>query len=110
MTHANYAVDYQVVLPDDLLSTVPEKPVLMPEAMLMLAVLQDAIACLKGEASARRHERAGLARRARHWMLDEGREDLFSFRNICETLGLNPDRVRQGLGFGANSRPWGRVA
>lgn len=88
------------VLTDDSLATLPEKQELNPEAMLMLAVLQDAIACLKGEGSARPHERARLARMARDWMLDEGREDLFSFCNICATLLLNPQAIRKVLHLG----------
>ena len=87
----------------------PEQRELLPEAMLMLAVLQDAIACVKGEGCARPHERVKLARMARDWMFDERREDLFSFRNICETLQLDPDPIRKVVQRPAQT-PIGRVA
>jgi hypothetical protein len=34
---------------------------------------------------------------AEQWLLDDDRSYLFSFANICEALGFEPDYLRQGL-------------
>jgi len=63
---------------------------------LMRAVLQEAIACYQGYffQSSRTNEK--LSQEAEEWIFAEN-EGIFSFNNICETLGLNPERVRKGL-------------
>ncbi|MGH7829663.1 MAG: hypothetical protein ACREP8_05750, partial [Candidatus Binatia bacterium] len=34
---------------------------------------------------------------AEEWIMDKGRDWLFSFENICDVLELNPDYIRVGL-------------
>ena len=45
---------------------------------------------------------------ARRWVLDRDTKAPYSFDNICETLGLDPSRLRRSLldpAFGANGVP-----
>lgn len=68
-----------------------------PEKMLLLAVLQDAIHCFRRYGAAR--DRASLARfcEVQRWIMVPNSDWIFSFANICETLGLDPQYVRRGL-------------
>jgi hypothetical protein len=38
-----------------------------------------------------------LFREAENWILDNDREWLFSFINICQTLAIDPQYLRKGL-------------
>ena len=38
-----------------------------------------------------------LFQEAEEWFLEKDSDELFSFGSICETLGLHPDHIRQGL-------------
>jgi len=69
-----------------------------PEQKLMLAVLDDAVSCFQKYFAARDKIGTSLFHEAEEWILLQGKSDwLFSFDNICETLGLNPDYIRKGL-------------
>ena len=65
---------------------------------LMIAILRDALCCLRNglldraKASARKEALA-----AARWIGDEDEEPLFSFCNVCETLGINPEALRESL-------------
>ena len=69
-----------------------------PERKLMLAVLEDAISCmLKNPRRGNPHQRKQYED-ARHWVTTEEETDwMFSFKNICEALSLDPNYVRRGL-------------
>jgi len=56
---------------------------------LMLAVLEDAIACFESA-------NAKLFQEAEEW-IHSNDEGVFSFNNVCETLGLHPGQLRKGL-------------
>jgi hypothetical protein len=88
--------------PDTLLSaqffeTFRRKTPLEPEKRLMLAVLEDAVACFQKYVHARDNRGKTMFREAEEWIMEKNNDWLFSFEMICETLGLNPDYVRQGL-------------
>src|SRR5215471_10048514 len=68
-----------------------------PEKHLMLAILEDAINCYQDNLLARRGSAGRLFTEAEEWILEKNSDWLFSFKNICETLGFNPEYVRQGL-------------
>ncbi|MFQ5850072.1 MAG: hypothetical protein ACE5JU_05720 [Candidatus Binatia bacterium] len=70
---------------------------LEPEKKLMLAVLDDAIACFQNYMFARDGKGESLFHEAEDWILDENSDWLFSFEHICEGLGLDPRYVRQRL-------------
>ncbi|MBI4482306.1 MAG: hypothetical protein HY652_05385 [Acidobacteria bacterium] len=68
-----------------------------PEKRLMLAVLEDAVACFQKHIHARTDAGKRMFRDAEDWILEENSRWPFSFQNICTALGLNPKYMRQGL-------------
>ncbi len=85
------------LLPAQYLETFRKKGYLEPEKRLMLAVLEDAIACFQKYLFSRDGRGRTLFREAEEWIVEEGSDWLFSFENICEVLGFDPQYVRQGL-------------
>lgn len=85
------------LLPEQYLDTFRRKLHLEPEKKLMLAVLEDAIACFQKYVFARDGKGKMLFQEAEDWVQDENSDWLFSFANVCETLGFTPDYLRQGL-------------
>jgi hypothetical protein len=73
------------------------------EQKLMLAVLEDAVTSFQKYSATCKEKR--LFREAEEWILIQGETDRpFSFDNICENLGLNPDCIREGLLHGRYHR------
>jgi hypothetical protein len=68
-----------------------------PERVLMLAVLQDAVICFQEHALAKCKRKQSLYREAEEWISDPDRSYLFSFENVCETLGFDANYMRNGL-------------
>jgi hypothetical protein len=64
---------------------------------LMLAVLSDAVRCFLAYAAAR--DRTGRLRfaEAEAWILDHKAAGPFAFVTICESLGIEPDCMREGI-------------
>ena len=85
------------LLPDQYLETFRRKFHLEPEKKLMLAVLEDAIACYQKYIFAREGKGRVLAQETEQWLLDENGDWLFSFDNVCETLGFDPAYLREGM-------------
>lgn len=79
-------------------ATFKGSPYKEPELRLMAAVLEDAISCLSIKwRSATARQRKQLED-ARHWFATEDDSEwIFSFKNICEALGINPAYLRRGL-------------
>jgi hypothetical protein len=67
------------------------------EERLMLAVLQDVIECFQANALSEQPWEKKLFQEAENWILEKNTDCFFSFDNICESLQLNPDYIRQGL-------------
>jgi hypothetical protein len=74
------------------------------ERRLMLAVLQDAVECYQKYALARDPRGKQLFDDAAEWIDTDEREWSFSYVNICEVLGLNPEYIRRGLSRWRQSR------
>ncbi|MGH7929710.1 MAG: hypothetical protein ACREQV_18160 [Candidatus Binatia bacterium] len=73
------------------------KSLVEPEKKLMLAILEDAVNCFQENVLAESGKGNKLFDEAQEWFL-EGRGDwIFSFRNVCELLALNPEYLRGGL-------------
>ena len=88
--------------PDTLLSTqyfgnLRRKALLESEKRLMFAILEDAVNCYQDNLLARYGRTRRLFTEAEEWIFESSSDWIFSFRNICETLGFNPEYVRQGL-------------
>ncbi|MGH7771346.1 MAG: hypothetical protein ACREQA_03840 [Candidatus Binatia bacterium] len=67
------------------------------EKRLMLAILKDAVECLEKYRRARNSSGRELYQNAIDWVEDTGIEWLFSFNNICDLLGFDPDFLRESL-------------
>jgi hypothetical protein len=74
-----------------------KKDILEREERLMLAVLESAVEDFQKYVLARNPSQKKLCREAEEWFLEKASDEIFSFENICETLRLHPDYIRQGL-------------
>jgi len=73
-----------------------------PERQMMLAILEDAVACFRKTLKRPRQNPDILARQAEFWIrLDEWNSP-FSFNNICEALNMDPASTRELI---LSSRP-----
>ncbi len=63
---------------------------------LMRAVLEDGIACYQVYFFKPSRTNEKLSLEAEEW-INSNDDGVFSFNNICETLGLNAGRLRRGL-------------
>jgi hypothetical protein len=97
---------------DDFLARILEPDVFLPsqfygtgglsrqldgEKRLMIAILKDAVECLNKYRGARSNLGSSQYQNALEWVEDEGTEWLFSFNNICDLLGFDPDYLRKVL-------------
>lgn len=85
------------LLPAQYFATFRRKTYLEPERRLMLAVLEDAVCCFQKYMFARDTRGKARFRDAENWILEEQSDWSFSFNNICEVTGCDPDYLRQGL-------------
>ena len=67
------------------------------EEKLMFAVLESAVEYFQKYVLSRNPSGKKLFQEAEEWFLEKDSDQLFSFEYICETLGLHPDYLRQGL-------------
>lgn len=86
-----------VLLPEQYLETFRRAIPLEPEKGLMLAVLEDAVAFFLKYADARRPREKTLFQETEEWIFEKESPWFFSFENICETVGLDPNYLRKGL-------------
>lgn len=94
--HSDTLFAPEVILPAQFFSAV-RAGAERPEKLLMLAVLQDAVATiLKHSGSARSGSRR-LVREAEQWIDARNHNWPFSFENICGALNLDAAALRTGL-------------
>ena len=73
-------------------------PYKQPELRLMAAVLEDAISCLSIKTrSATARQRKQIDNAWEWFAAEDDSEWIFSFKNICEALGIDPAYLRRGL-------------
>lgn len=97
---------------DDFLARILEPDVFLPsqfygtgclsrqlegEKRLMIAILKDAVECLDKYRDARSSAGRSHYENALEWVQDQGTDWLFSFTNICDLLGFDPDYMRSVL-------------
>lgn len=63
---------------------------------LMLAVLENGLACFQSYLFQPSASNEALSQEAEEWIASED-DEVFSFNNVCETLGLDPEKMRKGL-------------
>jgi len=67
------------------------------ERRLMIAVLEDAVNCFMKQLHATDPKARQLFLDAEEWIRADDRTWFFAFANVCDTLDLDPDYVREGL-------------
>lgn len=67
------------------------------EYRLLLAVLQDAVACWFRYCRAQSGRERRMFQEIYEWFWDQNRDWLYAFESICEYLDLDPDAIRRGL-------------
>lgn len=85
------------VMPFQYFEMLRRKTHLEGEKDLMLATLEDAIACFRKYHLARDKKGKELFHEVEAWIMKEKNDRLFSFASICESLEINPDYLRRGL-------------
>ena len=85
------------LLPAQYFDTLRRKTQLEPEKQLLLAVLEDAIISFQDNLFSQRSKNQRLFDEAEQWITTPGGDWMFSFDNVCESLGFNPEYVRRGL-------------
>ncbi len=68
-----------------------------PEKSLLVAILDDAAQEYKKYYQAHDVEGKGRFHEVEEWVMHEGNGWIFSFDNVCELLGLDPQYVRRSL-------------
>lgn len=86
------------VLPAQFYSMFKSSQYREPERRLMVAILEDAVSCLSADLRQCNPKQKKQYEEAKHWVTtDEESEWIFSFKNICEVLGMDPSYLRRGL-------------
>jgi len=70
---------------------------LEPEKELLRAILEDAIHCYRKYRAAKDRTGRERFREAEEWIMQQGNDWVFSYDNVCELLGLDPQFVRRAL-------------
>lgn len=76
-----------------------------PEAALMRAMLEDALACFQRQCAAEPRWVQQEAREAEGWLFSDDAHGLFSYVYVCAVLGLEPESIRQELMRWSQSHP-----
>ena len=90
------------VLPEQFFSLSASRHTERPEAVLMRAVLADALACFQQGFVNKRVHVQRLAQEAGAWFLSDDDHWPFSFVSICAALGLEPGYIRREV------KQWGQ--
>ena len=76
-----------------------------PEAALMRAVLEDALACFQRPFETEPRWVQQEAREAKGWLFSDDADGLFSYVYVCAVLGLEREAIRQELMRWSHSHP-----
>ena len=99
-----------VVLPVQIQSPRLADASLVPEKLLLLAVLEEAITTFQRHVADTGRRGRRLFHEAETWLLSEEREWPCSFPNICDALGLDVGYLRDGLTRWRDERPGQRCS
>jgi len=86
-----------IILPSQYRDSLRRRTPQDPEKKLMLAVLEDAVACFRNGLHARDHRRRELFKDSEAWITEKDGDWLFSFEHICDILGLDARSIRNEL-------------
>jgi hypothetical protein len=105
-TTANFATSHDLNLmfepdtlaPQQFYATLRSARLPDPERRLIAAMLEDAVACLSRDPRRSNRQQRRAFEDARLWINAHDEDHwIFSFTNVCETLGLDPSYLRCGL-------------
>lgn len=85
------------ILPAQFFQSLRSKSQFDGERRLMIAVLEDAVNCFMKQLHATDPKARQLYTDAEEWIATDDRTWFFAFDNVCETLDLSPEYVREGL-------------
>lgn len=85
------------VLPEQIIEGYRNDSYLSGEKALMLAVLEDGIRCFQEHLRNPRYNPRLLSQEAEEWIRADDWDWPFSFCNVCDNLGLNPEALREAL-------------
>ena len=77
--------------------TIQRKTPLEPEKHLLLAILEDALACYRKNVFARTAKKQAAYRDAEEWIFAADDERFLGFESVCGVLGIEPSYLRRGL-------------
>lgn len=69
----------------------------LPETRLMVAVLEDAVSCVRKYRFAERGPRRRMFHEAEQWFMSRDTVWPFAFERICDVLRLDAESVRRSL-------------
>lgn len=67
------------------------------ERELVVAVLSDAIECYWKYQNSKKRSAIRLFHDAKNWLFADNETSPFSFRNVCDTVALDPAYIRRGV-------------
>ena len=85
------------MLPSQFFAGLRRRTDLTGERRLMVAVLEDALHCFQKYVDSEDPKHRQLFAEAEEWIQTDNPTWFFSFRNVCDTLDLDADYVREGL-------------
>ena len=85
------------VLPSQYFGALRGRTEMSGERRLMVAILEDALRCFQKHVGDQDPKRRQLFLDAEEWIMTDNPTWFFSFPNVCSTLDLDSDWVRQGL-------------
>ena len=86
-----------VITPEQYYDSRRDDSAMAPVKRLMMAVLEDALRCFQNNGDAKSGPRKRLFVDAEQWLCGEVGDGPFSFETVCETLGIEPGFLRNGL-------------
>jgi hypothetical protein len=87
----------EVLTPEQYYDERRDDSAIYPVKRLMMAVLEDALRCFQNNATAKNGSRQRLFEEAHEWLCSDNCDGPFSFETVCETLGIVPQYLRNGL-------------
>ncbi|MCW5891510.1 MAG: hypothetical protein KIT14_13300 [bacterium] len=87
----------EIILPEQVVQGFRRDSYISGEKALMLAVLEDGIRCFQEHLTNPRSNPRLLSQQSEQWIRAVDYEWPFSFNNVCETLGIDPDALRSAL-------------
>jgi hypothetical protein len=93
--HSESAFEAEPILASQCLEGRKKDEALVPEKRLLLAVLTDAVHCYQVGSDAQKTSRIRAFREAEEWLYSAKGYGSFSFENVCYTLDITPDYLRE---------------